>query len=210
VRGGSRDKLTTMRRLAITGGTGGLGTEVVRRLSLDYDCIVLGHAQVNLTNEDSVRKAFDDIGEIYGLVHLVGGWAGGTVRKTSLETWTNMLALNTTAAFLAARGALEHMTRPGRIVTVSSIATLDLEGGSAAYTVAKSALNALVQILAAEERANGITANAVLPDAMATPAMLKTTAAAKLVPLERVSETIAFLLSDAAAGTSGMLIPIRA
>lgn len=198
-----------MRRLAITGGTGGLGTEVVRRLSLDYDCIVLGHETVDLTHEASVRDAFAGIGEIYGLVHLVGGFAPGTVRETPLEIWSRMLALNVTAAFLAARGALPHITRPGRIVAVSSIATLNPKGGSAAYTVAKSALNTLVQVLAAEERSNGITANAVLPDAMATPAMLRTTDAAKLVPLERVSETIAFLLSDAAAGTSGTLIPIR-
>ena len=199
-----------MRTLVITGGTGGLGTEVVRRLSRDYHCIVPGHTQVDLTSEDSVRKAFDDVGSIYGLVHLVGGWSGGTVRETSLDTWSKMLALNTTAAFLAARGALAHMTNPGRVVVVSSIATLKIGGGSVAYTVAKSALNALVQVLAAEERSSGITANAVLPDAMATPAMLQSTDAAKLVPLERVSETIAFLLSDAAAGTSGALIPIRA
>lgn len=198
-----------MRTLVITGGTGGLGTEVVRRLSLDYRCVVLGHSQVDLTSEESVRKAFADIGEIYGLVHLVGGFAGGTVRETSPDTWSSMLALNTTTAFLAARGALAHMSRPGRIVVVSSIATLNPGAGSAAYTIAKSALNTLVQILAAEERSNGITANAVLPDAMATPAMLKTTDAAKLVPLERVSETIAFLLSDHAAGTSGTLIPVR-
>jgi len=199
-----------MRTLVITGGTGGLGTEVVRRLSSEYRCIVLGHAQVDLTSEDSVRKTFDDIGEIYGLVHLVGGWTGGTVRDTSLDSWSKMLAVNTTTAFLAARGALAHMTKPGRIVVVSSIATLEIAGGSAAYTVAKSALNALVQVLAREERSNGITANAVLPDSMATPAMLKNTDASKLVPLDRVSETIAFLLSDAAAGTSGTLIPIRA
>lgn len=198
-----------MRRLAITGGTGGLGTEVVRRLSLDYDCIVLGHESVDLTSEDSVRDAFAGIGEIYGLVHLVGGFAVGKVRDTTLETWSKMFALNTTAAFLAVRGALPHITRPGRIVAVSSIATLKLAAGSAAYTVAKSALNALVQVLAAEERGNGITVNAVLPDSMATPAMLKSMDPAKLVPLERVSETIAFLLSDAAAGTSGTLIPIR-
>jgi NAD(P)-dependent dehydrogenase (short-subunit alcohol dehydrogenase family) len=199
-----------MRTLVITGGTGGLGTDVVRRLSRDYNCVVLGHAQVDLTSEESVRKAFEDIGEIYGLVHLVGGWAGGTVRKTSLETWSKMLALNTTAAFLAMRGALPHITNPGRIVAISSIASLNIKGGSAAYTVAKSALNALVQVIAAEERANGITANAILPDSLATPAMLESTDASKLVPLERVAETIAFLLSDAAVGTSGTLIPIRA
>ena len=203
-----------MRTLVITGGTGGLGTEVVRRLSRDYHCIVPGHAQVDLTSEESVRKAFEkineDVGQIYGLVHLVGGWAGGTVRDTSLETWSKMLALNTTAAFLAMRSALPHITNPGRIVAISSIASLNIKGGSAAYTVTKSALNALVQVIAAEERVNGITANAILPDSMATPTMLKSTDASKLVPLERVAETIAFLLSDAAAGTSGTLIPIRA
>lgn len=197
-----------MRTLVITGGTGGLGTEVVRRLSRDYRCVVPSHEQVDLTSEESVRKLFEEVGEIYGLVHLVGGWSGGTVRKTSIDTWSKMLALNTTAAFLAMRGALEHLSKPGRIVAVSSIASLDLDGDSAAYTVAKSALNALVRVLAAEEQ--GITVNAVLPESLATPAMLKSTDASKLVPLERVSETIAFLLSDAAAGTSGALIPIRA
>ncbi|HEV7765383.1 MAG TPA: SDR family oxidoreductase [Thermoanaerobaculia bacterium] len=199
-----------MRTLVITGGNGGLGTEVVRRLSLDYNCIVPTREQLDLTNEESVRRAFETFGEIYGLVHLVGGWTGGSVRETSLETWSTMLATNTTTAFLAAREALAHMTHPGRIVVVSSLVTLHPVGGSAAYTVAKSALNALAQVLASEERKNGITANAVLPDSMATPAMLKEMDASKLVPLERVSATIAFLLSDEAAGTSGTLVPIRA
>lgn len=200
-----------MRTLVITGGTGGLGKDVVQRLSAEYRCLVFGHAQVDLTSEESVRKAFDEAGAIYGLVHLVGGWADGTVRETSIETWSKMLALNTTAAFLAARGALVHMTSPGRIVVIGSVATLAPSAGSAAYHVAKSALNTLVEVLAIEERSNAITVNAVLPDAMATPAMLKeTNDASKLVPLAHVSETIAFLLSDAAAGTSGALIPIRA
>jgi len=199
-----------MRTLIITGGTGGLGTNVVQRLSREYRCIVPGHTQLDLTSEASARAFFEPSGEIYGLVHLVGGWSGGGVRETSLETWSKMIALNATAAFLAMRGALAQMTRPGRIVAVSSIATLQGSKGSAAYAVAKSALNALVQSVAAEEREHGITCNAVLPDSMATPAMLQQEDASKLVPLERVSETIAFLLSDAAAGTSGTLIPIRA
>jgi 3-oxoacyl-[acyl-carrier protein] reductase len=199
-----------MRTLVITGGTGGLGTEVVRHLSRDYRCLVLSHDDVDLTDETSVRHAFDKAGEIYGLVHLVGGWSGGTVRDTSLDTWSNMLAVNTTTSFLAMRAALPHITSPGRIVAVSSIATLTPTGGSVAYTVAKSALNALVQVLAAEERKNRITVNAVLPDGMATPAMLRGGAdPSKLVPLDRVAEAIAFLLSDAAQGTSGVLLPIR-
>jgi NAD(P)-dependent dehydrogenase (short-subunit alcohol dehydrogenase family) len=199
-----------MRSLVITGGTGGLGTEVVRRLSSDYRCLVLSHDDVDLTDETSVRNAFEKTGEIYGLVHLVGGWAGGTVRDTSVETWSNMLAVNATTSFLAMRVALSHITNPGRIIAISSIATLSPAGGNAAYTIAKSALNVLVQVLAAEERENGITVNAILPDSMATPAMLRDGAdPAKLVPLPRVAETIAFLLSDTAQGTTGLLLPIR-
>lgn len=199
-----------MRTLIITGGHGSLGTAVVERLSSDYRCIVPDRNQLDLSDEPSTRTFFETTGEIYGLVHLVGGWTGGKLRDSSLETWSTMLETNLTAAFLATRAALAHMSNPGRIVAVSSITTMKMAGGSAAYVVAKSALNALIQVLAAEERANGITANAVLPDSMATPAMLREMDASKLVPLARVCETIAFLLSDAAAGTTGTLIPIRA
>jgi NAD(P)-dependent dehydrogenase (short-subunit alcohol dehydrogenase family) len=198
-----------MRKLAITGGTGGLGTAVVERLSLDYDCVVLGHKDIDVTSEDSVRSAFAGLGELYGLVHLVGGFAPGKLADTSLETWSKMLSLNLTAAFLVMREALPRLTRPGRIVAVSSIATLTPSGGSVAYSVAKSALNSLVQSVAADQRGTGITANAVLPDSMATPVMLKEMDASKLVPLERVAETIAFLLSDGAAGVTGTLLPVR-
>jgi NAD(P)-dependent dehydrogenase (short-subunit alcohol dehydrogenase family) len=198
-----------MRRVVITGGTGGLGTAVVERLSLDYDCVVLGHAEIDVTSEESVRNAFSDLGELYGLVHLVGGFAPGKIADTSLETWSRMLSLNLTAAFLVMREALPRLTRPGRIVAVSSIATLTPAAGSVAYSVAKSALNALVESIAAGERGTGLTANAVLPDSMATPAMLKEMEASKLVPLGQVAETIAFLLSDAAAGITGTLLPIR-
>lgn len=198
-----------MRKVAITGGTGGLGTAVVERLSLDYDCVVLGHSDVDVTSEASVREAFTRLGELYGLVHLVGGFAAGKIGETSLETWTRMLSLNLTAAFLVMREALPRLSRPGRIVAVSSIATLTPAAGSVAYSVAKSALNSLVQSVAADQRGTGVTANAILPDAMATPAMLKEMEAAKLVPLERVAETIAFLLSEGAAGITGTLLPIR-
>lgn len=198
-----------MQRVAITGGTGGLGTAVVERLSRDYDCIVPGHAQLDVTSEESVRRTFEEIGEHYALVHLVGGWTGGKTTETSLETWSRMLSLNLTAAFLTIRESLPRLTRPGRIVAVSSIATLSPAAGSTAYTVAKSALNALIETVAAEQRGSGITANAVLPDSMATPAMLRSTDASRLVPLGEVAETIAFLLSEKAAGITGALLPIR-
>jgi NAD(P)-dependent dehydrogenase (short-subunit alcohol dehydrogenase family) len=199
-----------MQKVAITGGTGGLGAAVVERLARTYDVVVLDRSRLDdVTSETSVRKAFAGLGEHYALVHLVGGWTGGQVAETSLETWSRMLALNLTGAFLTIREALAHLTRPGRIVAVSSIASLSRAPGSAAYTVAKSALNTLIETVAAEHRGTGLTANAVLPDSMATPAMLRETDASKLVPVERVAETIAFLLSEEAVNITGALIPLR-
>lgn len=199
-----------MKRVVITGAGGGLGSTIVSHLEREYECIGLTHRDVDLADEAAVTRRFEEIGEIYGLVHLVGGWAAGTVAETDSATWSVMLALNATTAFHAIRAALPHLARPGRIVAVSSIATLTPSSGAAAYFVAKSALNALIQAVAAEQRANGITANAVLPDALATPKNLADGGdAAKLVPPSRVAATIAFLFSDDAAGTTGMLIPIR-
>ena len=198
------------RKVLITGAHGGLGTEVVRTLSPAFDLLPLGHDDIDVTSETSVRDVMARAGSVYGVVHLVGGWTGGRVAETSMHDWSKMLAMNVTSAFLTIREALTHLTKPGRIVAVSSIATLHPAAGSAAYTVAKSALNALVQTAAAEQRGTGITVNAVLPDSMATPAMLRSGAdASKLVPPQRVAETIAWLLSDAAAGVTGTLIPIR-
>ena len=207
-----------MKTIVVTGGTGGLGTTVVSRLSREYRCVVLYRGtppagvtgvQADLLDEASVRAAFEQTGGIYALVHLAGGFAPGDVASTALDTWTQMLSLNATAAFLAIREALPRLTRPGRIVAVSSISSVDRAKGVAAYTVSKAALNALVETTALETRGSGITVNAILPESMATPAMLASMDASELVPLDRVAETIAFLLSGAAANISGALIPLR-
>lgn len=193
-----------MKTVVITGGTGSLGTVVVERLSRSYRCIVLYRSKppsevegvrADLDDEASVRDAFEQIGEHYALVHLAGAFATGAVAETPTETWSNMLAVNVTSAFVAARESLARMTRPGRIVAVSSIAAIEQRGGVAAYVVSKSALNTLVALIAKENA--GVCANVVAPDTL-TPALK-----------ERVAETIEFLLSEAAENISGAVIPLR-
>lgn len=209
-----------MRTIVITGGTGGLGQTVVRRLAAAGRCIVLHRSelpadlgaegvQCDVEDESSVRRAFETIGTLDALVHLAGGFEAGHVEETSAGTWSRMISLNVTSAFLVAREALPRMPDGGRIVAVSSAATLLPGSGTAAYTVSKSALNALVQVLAAEGRERKISANAILPTSLATPAMKQESYPSNLVPLERVAETIAFLLSEAAASITGALIPLK-
>ncbi|HEY4640762.1 MAG TPA: SDR family NAD(P)-dependent oxidoreductase [Thermoanaerobaculia bacterium] len=200
-----------MKTLIITGGTGGLGTTVVARLERDYRCVLLRHEQTDLHDAASVRAALAQIDEPYGLVHLAGGYAGGSVSETSDDTWQQMIGLNLTASFNVIRETLARMRRdrPGRIVAISSEATRTKLAGSAAYTISKTGLNTLIELTAAELASTSITANALLPGSLDTPAMRKFMPDAKLVPLDRVAESIAFLLSDAASSINGALIPLQ-
>lgn len=195
-----------MKTLLITGGTGGLGSVVVARLQREYRCVLLYHSTVpegvegvraDLGDAASVRAAIVQVDAPYGLVHLAGGWAGGKVSETDTATWERMIGLNLTSAFLVIREVLPRMARPGRIIAISSAATRTKDAGSAAYTVAKTGLNTLIEMTAAEVAGSGITANALLPGTLDD------------VLRQRVADAILYLLSDAAAGINGSLIAVE-
>ena len=210
------------RLLLITGATGGLGAEVVRRLRESYECVALVRGttpggvrgvHADLSNAASVRDAIRSLGQApYGLVHLAGGFEGGSIAETSDDIWAKMIGLNLTGAFVAIRETLAVMDRAldGRIVVISSDAARTKAAGSVAYTVSKSGLNTLIEVVAKELAKTRITANALMPSSLDTPAMRQVMPREKLVPLERVSETIAFLLSAEAASINGALIPLTA
>ena len=213
--------MSAVRTLIITGATGGLGTEVVRHLRDEYDVVALYRSEApsevrgvkaDLSDPASVRSAIQSIGAPYGLVHLAGGFAPGSLTETSDDTWAKMLDLNLTSAFVAIRETLAVMDRSaaGRILVISSDAARTKTPGSVAYTVAKSALNVLIELLAKELKGTQITANALMPSALDTPAMRGEMPREKLVPLDRVAATLKFLLSDEAANINGSLIPLTA
>src|ERR1051325_4058834 len=109
-----------MKTLIVTGGTGGLGTAVVQRLSGEYNCVLLRRSQVDLMSEQSIRAALASIESPYGLVHMAGGYAGGHVSETSSDDWQTMIGLNLTSSFLVIRETLARMRRdaPGRIIEI--------------------------------------------------------------------------------------------
>lgn len=216
--------MACMQPLLITGATGGLGAEIVRQLRDEYDVVALyrspeGFAelgvrglQADLGDSASVRAAVQSIGTPYGLVHLAGGFAMGSLADTSDDTWAKMLGLNLTGAFYAIRETLAVMDRkaPGRIIVIGSDAARTKSPGSVAYTVSKSALNTLIEVLAKELKGTAITANALLPTSLDTPAMRAEMPRDRLIPLERVAATIRFLLGESGASTHGALIPLSA
>ncbi len=184
-----------MKRLLITGGTGGLGSVVVPRLAREYECVLMNRGET---------PAID--GAVFGVISLAGAFAAGS----STDAAQQMIEANLYSLTRALDLASPHLEDGGRIVAISSAASLNQPATLAAYTASKSALNAYILTLAHELAPRRITANALLPTALATAAMLAQMPANKLVPLDRVAEWIAFLLSGNAAGVTGQLIKLDA
>ncbi|HKQ67299.1 MAG TPA: SDR family NAD(P)-dependent oxidoreductase [Methylomirabilota bacterium] len=224
----------------VTGGTGALGQAVTLRLLADGATVAVPYA-VDKEREQLTQRvaaadrqrlilkpadvidvkamtAFADEvvaarGKIDVLVAGVGGFAGGSLLETDLETWKRMLDLNLTSAFSVAKAVVPVMARAryGRVVVVASRAVVPPAGGFIGYTVAKAGVIAFTQALSHEVRDQGITVNAVLPSTMDTPAnraAMPDSDRKGWVPVEAVADAIAVLARDASAHITGTLLAI--
>ena len=226
----------------ITGGSGALGQGVARRFldggyrvavtyrseeewerlkeqnssSVERDSLFGFRADV--TQAGSVRSAVESavqrLGGLRVLVHLAGGYVGGTVVESVDEkTVRGMIETNLLSAFWAARNTISHLRRAGegRLLFISSRGAVECYPGAAPYAAAKLGLHALVQTLAKELRDLGATANAVLPSIIDTPqnrASMPDADFSKWVRPEAVAGLLEFLASVEGSAISGALIPI--
>jgi NAD(P)-dependent dehydrogenase (short-subunit alcohol dehydrogenase family) len=171
----------------------------------------------DVTDEADVRRIITETiqqaGRIDCLVNLVGGFSPGRLTETDMSVWQKMLTMNVTSAFLLSKTVAAHMTqrRAGRILHIAARAALDPFPGAAAYIVAKSALLALIRVLALELGSSGISVNGVLPTTIDTPANRKGMPQAdfsKWVQPDSIAQLLVFLASDEAAAINGAFIPV--
>jgi NAD(P)-dependent dehydrogenase (short-subunit alcohol dehydrogenase family) len=232
--------ILTGRVAVVTGGTGALGQAVALRLLADGAIVAVPYAveeererltqRIAAADRQRLIVQLADVidlkamtafaesvvaarGKIDILVAGVGGFAGGSLVETDLDTWTRMLDLNLTSAFSAAKAVVPAMVRAryGRVVVVASRAVVPPAGGFIAYTVAKAGAIAFTQALSQETRAHGITVNAVLPSTMDTPAnraAMPDSDRNGWVPVEAVADAIAVLAREASAHITGTLLAI--
>ncbi len=222
-------------KAVVTGGTGALGTDVCQMLLLGGAEVhatyivdeelerlpdkIVNHPNfkahsVSLTNESQVTRFFDELGTIDALCSMAGGFQMGATQNTELDAWQQMFDINLTTTFLSCRQALRRMDarRGGRIIAVGSHAVIQPAGGLAAYRASKAALLNLIQSIAEETLDTQITANAVLPTVLDTPAnrqAMPDADYAKWVTTKQVAGTIEYLLQPTSTHITGALIPLR-
>ena len=185
--------------VAITGGTGALGTAVCEAylrqgcqvaIPFIFDHEIEGFEKeignlksrvtlirASVTEEaevDSfVQTVLNKFGKIDILVNIVGGFKGGIpVSELGVEDWDAMMNLNLKSAFLSCRAILPHMKerKSGKIVNVSARAGLNGVAGLSAYCVSKGGVRLLTESIAEEVKELGINVNAIMPSIIDTPA----------------------------------------
>lgn len=185
-----------MKRALVTGGSGGIGAAICKRLAADGYHVVV-HANHGLEKAAAVVAAirtaggsaeavsFDvteraatnaalerllDAGPIQVLVNNAGIHADAVFPGMSAEQWHSVLDVSLNGFFNVTQPLTMPMirTRWGRIINISSVAGITGNRGQVNYSAAKGALHAATKSLALELASRGITVNAVAPGIIAT------------------------------------------
>jgi len=191
---------------------------------------ILWPAPLDVASESAVTRGIADIehahGPIEGLVNAAGVFGKmHTAARVRMENWDREINIDLRGTFLVARDIGVRMAerRQGAIVNVASVAGMT-SGPIHAYTAAKAGVIQLTQTLAAEWGRSGVRVNAVSPGFTRTAALesgmasgaldenrlSRGTAMNRLVEPLEVAQAIAWLLSPASSGVTGINLPVDA
>jgi NAD(P)-dependent dehydrogenase (short-subunit alcohol dehydrogenase family) len=217
----------------VAGGTGALGSAVVREL-LDsgYECALtwiverereraesdFGDSaaliEADLLDTAGAAAAVDAVEDLEAVVNLVGGYAStGLVHESDPGEFFRLVQLNLAPAYNLARAAMPRLVERGggSFVGVSARPALRPFAGAAGYITGKAAVLAFIQALDAEYARDGVRSNAILPSVIDTPANRESQPDAdhsKWVAPAEIAKVVRFLVSDDSAPTSGAAVPV--
>lgn len=181
------------KNIIITGGNRGIGYGLLKILSDKHNVIItvrdnkkgqstiaeLGNSKneinyvvMDVDNSDSVMMAADDIKKIFNNVDLLINNAGIFIKEyqlpaidTSEDSILKTFNTNTLGVLRVCKSIVPLMVNGSRIINISSgMGQLDeMDSGSTAYRISKTALNALTKILSNELLSMGIKVNTICP-----------------------------------------------
>jgi len=180
----------------VTGGMGGIGTSICRKLHDAGHKVIAGcgptrdfekwigeqkadgytfYASVGNVGEwDSTVEAFEKVKAEHGspdiLVNNAGITRDGMFLKMNREAWDAVISTNLTSLFNVTKQVVEGMVAKGwgRIVNISSVNGQKGQFGQTNYSTAKAGIHGFTMALAQEMAAKGVTVNTVSPGYIGT------------------------------------------
>jgi acetoacetyl-CoA reductase len=182
----------TQRVAFITGGMGGIGTAIARRLATDGATVVAGclpgydrkdewvesmrgqgyrvyAAEGNVEDYESCADMMYRVRSTVGPVDILVNGAGitrdGLFKRMSPTDWYAVINTNLNSVFNVTRQVIEGMMERGwgRIVNISSVNALKGQFGQTNYSAAKAGMHGFTKALAQEVVKKGITVNTISP-----------------------------------------------
>ncbi|HTP60346.1 MAG TPA: SDR family oxidoreductase [Spirochaetia bacterium] len=228
--------------VAISGAAGGLGPTIARAFHDGGACLALAGrdtgkltalldslgasrekrmaTSVDLVDQNATGAWADAIvrtlGRVDIVVHLVGGYKGGTaISEIQTADWDSLhdMLVKTTLNIVRAFARPLASGGWGRFLAVTSPRAQAPTGKNAIYAAAKSASDAFVLALASELAGTGATANLIVVDSIQTEGAAAGGAApkkpyGKLTPAGEIAAAMLFLCSDQAGTINGARLPL--
>ena len=185
-----------MKRALVTGGSGGIGAAICRRLAANGHHVVVhansgldrAQAVVNdiktaggsaeavafdVTDRAATQAALDAVlanGPIQILVNNAGIHDDAVFPGMNGQQWDRVVDVSLNGFFNVTQPLTMPMmrTRWGRIISITSVAAVTGNRGQVNYAAAQGALHAASKSLALELASRGVTVNAVAPGIIAT------------------------------------------
>ena len=226
----------TDRTVLVTGGSGGIGTAVLRAFhqrGANVYCLdrqgpgpALGHfIEVDVTNPDEVRHAVDlvvsDTGRLDVAVACAGLFKGGVLWKLTPEEWRSVLSVNLDGCYHLLQAIVPHLRESGggSVVLTSAVNGERGSFGQANYAASNAGVIGLAKTAAKELAHFGVRVNVVAPGYIATPmtedvareieeAAVKETALGRKGRPQDVAGAILFLCSELADYVTGHVLRV--
>ena len=220
-----------MKVALVTGAASGIGAAVAARFAADgYSVVGLdvapadGVVQCDVTSSAAVDAVVGGLERLDVVANIAGIPQFGRAESITDDEWRRVLDVDLTGAFYVCRAAIPLLRQSrGCIVNLASVAGIQGQAYTAAYSAAKGGLVLLTRALAVELSVDGIRVNCVCPGGVDTPLLQLADfpADADMSLLARLSgpmpalataadvaSAVAWLASDAAATVTGIALPM--
>jgi NAD(P)-dependent dehydrogenase (short-subunit alcohol dehydrogenase family) len=218
-----------LRGAVVTGRDAERGAAVVDALAAK-DCeavFVPADLNVAASVEALVPAALERFGAVHHVANCAGKTDRGDVWNTTPEMFDAMMAVNTRAPFLTIQGlarAARDLGVPATAVSVGSVAGYGGAPFITPYSISKGALSVMTKTLANQLMRHGVRVNQVNPGWMDTPgedaiqrryhdaddgwlaAAEATRPFGRLIKMDELVATLAFVLSDESGMMTGAII----